>query len=430
MNMAKTETDSAQKFDDLPAGAHTTALMFGRSYIYRLAGRMLWGFRHDFFYIWRRFGWRSAWSFLYTKLFVPAGEGSGSGLYFLFNHLVRRYPQLAPFPRYVEMEHTTICNKRCIMCEHTFWNDQAEHHTSFDDVKRMLDQFPGIRWVHLTGEGSSYQNPDFLRMMEYVRRERQAALYIVDHLSDIGENELRHMIKFGLFGVYISIDAATPDTYRQIRKGCNWKNVQQNIRDLIRLKKELKSPIPEICFRFIILKENIHEIVPFLDMVAEFATPENRPWINSGGVRVEFVGNLEFKDTLSHSVYRVPQETLREVVRKTQAYGFNTFFFHTEVDKLASIAQCYSWLEPYIMDGGYVLPCCAVLMSNSRTQLRELAFGNLHQQNFCDIWNSERYRRFRQYVNDMSKPVPSFCTICRSFAYKKRLQEKGADMKT
>lgn len=425
-------TDAMPKttYEDLPAGAYTTALMFGRAYIYRLAARMLWGFRRDFFYIWRKFGWRSAWSFLYTKLFVPVGEGSGSGIYFLVSPLVRRWPRLAPFPRYVEIEHTTICNKRCIMCEHTFWKDQAEHHTAFDDFKAMIDQFPGLRWVHLTGEGSSYENPDFPRMMEYVRRTKQAALYVVDHLSDIGEKELRHMVQVGLFGLYISIDAATRETYQAIRKGCIWNNVQRNIRDLIRIKKELRSPIPEICFRFIILKENLHEIPQFLDMVAGFCAAEDRRWINSGGVRIEFVGNLEFRDIQSHSVYKVTPDYLQVVVRKTREYGFNTFFFHTEVDKLASICQCYAWLEPYIMDGGYVLPCCAVLMSNSRTRLRELAFGNLHQQTMPAIWDSERYRRFRAYVNDMSQPVPSFCAMCRGFAFQERIRDKGADMQT
>ena len=419
-----------KKFELLPAGAYTTAMMFGRSYIYKLAARMVWGYKRDFFYLWRRFGFRSALNFFYTKLFVPCGEGSGSGVYFLFGPVVRKWPALAPRPRYVELEHTTICNKRCIMCEHTFWQDQEEHHTTFDDFKRMIDQFRGLRWVHLTGEGSSYLNPDFPRMLEYMRKDKQVAVYVVDHLSDLKEQQLRDMVQMGLYGLYVSIDAATEDTYKKIRIGCNWQHVQANIRRLIELKREMNSPLPEIVTRFVVLKENLHEIPAFLDMVAEFATPENKKWVGSGGVRVEFVGNLEFKETKEQSVYRVDQTLLDEAVRKTRQYGFNTFFFHTEVAKLPSIKQCYAWLEPYVMDGGYVLPCCAVLMSNRRTDLRKHAFGNLHEQSFDAVWNSERYQRFRQYVNDMSKPVPIYCATCRAFDQKERLKAHGADPKT
>lgn len=424
------ESNNGSKFENLPAGAYTTALMFGRNYIFKVAARMAWGYKRDFFYLWRRFGLRSALNLLYTKLCVPVGEGSGSGMYFLFGPIVRRWAALAPFPRYVEIEHTTICNKRCVMCEHTFWKDQEEHHTSFDDFKCMVDQFEGLRWLHLTGEGSSFLNPEFPRMMEHVRRDKQVALYMVDHLADIGEKELRQMVNLGLYGLYVSIDAATEETYKQIRVGCNWKHMQQNIRRLIAIKKELNSPLPEIVVRFIILKQNMHEIPAFLDMVAEFATPENRKWIGSGGVRVEYVGNLEFQETKDQSVYKVKDELLVAAVNKTRQYGFNTFFFHTEVEKMPSIKQCYSWLEPYVMDGGYVLPCCAVLMSNKRTELRKYAYGNLHATPFKEIWKSERYRRFRLHINDMTKPVPIFCATCRAFAVKNRIKACGVDVET
>lgn len=422
--------ESHKKYEDLPAGVYTTAIMFGRPYVYKLALRILRGCWRELWYIWRSFGWRSAWSFIFTKLFVPVGEGSGSGIYFFLGPFLRRHPSLAPRPRYVEIENTTICNKQCIMCEHTFWTDQVEHHTEFADFKFMLDQFRGLRWLHTTGEGSSFLNPDFPKIMEYARREKHAALYIVDHLADVGEAELRHLVEIGLFGLYVSVDAATRETYEKIRKGCNWDSLQDNLRQIIAIKKEKHSPLPEICFRYIILKENAHEMPAFLDLIAQLATPENRPWIGAGGVRIELVGNLEFTDIKDQSVSTVARECIDAVIAKTRQYNFNTFFFHTESNKLPSIRQCYAWLEPYIMDGGYVLPCCNVLMSNRRTDLRKYAFGNLHDRTFDAIWNSERYRRFRCYVNDMSKPVPAFCAICRAFRNKERIAQHGVDLNT
>ena len=72
-------------------------------------------------YMLKRFGWRSWYSFWYTKLFV-ADEG---GEYALKNHLYKKFPSLLRKPFKIEMEHTTICDKKCILCEHTHWKEKT-----------------------------------------------------------------------------------------------------------------------------------------------------------------------------------------------------------------------------------------------------------------------------------------------------------------
>ena len=418
------EKSSKKKWlEYIPGGLFTTTLLFGTGYLIKMFFRMAWGYRRDLFYIMRKKGWRSAYSFFYTKMFVPVGEGAGAAWYFLFGPIVRRFPKLAPFPRYIEMEHTTVCPYRCIMCEHTYWQDQEERMMPFEEFKSLIDQFPGLHWAHLTGEGSSFFNPDFIKMVEYVKEEKKASVYMVDSFNDIKEEYMKKLIDFCVEGVYISIDAATAETYQKIRVGCNFNRVVENVRKFIHLKREHKAVVPEISFRFIIMTHNVHEVPKFLDLVHSFGTMKDF----GKGSRIDFVGNLEYPEVKNFSVYELPDDIIKETLEKAKNYGFNVFLSHTEPKKNPCIEQCYAWLEPYVMMDGYVVSCCNTLMSNKRAFLKKHAFGHLKENSFTKIWNSERYRKFRETVNKKDRQVPIICTGCRAYNWTDRAKKYGID---
>jgi len=109
----------------------------------------------------------------------------------------------------------------------------------------------------------------------------------------------------------------------------------------------------------------------------------------------------------------------------TRRDGIEFLFTHAEESAIPPIEQCNAWLEPYIMLPGYVLPCCAVMMSNNRPFLREHSFGNVYERSFKEIWNSEYYMKFRSMVNDPTKPVPRLCAGCRAYQTKPRIKQYG-----
>ncbi len=72
-------------------------------------------------------------------------------------------------------------------------------------------------------------------------------------------------------------------------------------------------------------------------------------------------------------------------------------------------------------------PCCNILMSNKRSVLREHSFGNIFKNSMEEIWNSERFRRFRDTIDNPKAKVPFLCTLCRAYDYSERARKYGVD---
>lgn len=364
---------------------------------------------------------KRALNLLNTIYFVPGGEGAMSLSYKLgLSKLITKYPHLAPIPRYIEIEVTTVCDKKCIICEHTHWerDSQEIRHLKFDEFKYITSQLPNVRWVNLTGEGSAFLNKDYFKMLRYLRETYDTSLYLVDHLSDLSVDDLDELIDL-VDGIYVSIDGATKETYEKIRVGCSFDKVINNLKYIINKKRELKQYKPDLNIRYVLIKDNIKEVPMFIDLINSIATRKD---IDVG--MINFTGLLYFDEIKEWYADKFPEEVVEEVRKRVN----NGVFFRFEhcIDELNPPPhKCFYWMEPYIMMGGYVMPCCSVMMSNKRPFLRENAFGNVFERDFKEMWNSDRYRTFRKTITNPKAPVPILCAGCRGFNTKEREKQYG-----
>lgn len=374
--------------------------------------KRLWGYRRSFIFLLKNQGLREACDFLFVKLFV-SDEG---GEFSILDPFFRLFPKIVRFPYKIEVEHTTVCNKKCIICEHTYWKEKSETVT-FERFKKIVDQFPGLKWINVTGEGSGFLNKDFLKIIRYLR-SRHVSVNFVDELDLLDEKMARELIKVGMNCIWVSMDGATKETYEKIKVGCDFEKTLNNIRRLLELKKEMESPFPTICFRYVVNKLNVYEMPKFVELVHSLGDLGD-------GSKVEFVNLLKFKEVEHFYLPEIPEEIINAAMEKGKELGIRVAFSHISESKLPPMKHCAAWAEPYIMIGGYVLPCCAVLMSNKREFLRQHSFGNLLQKPFKEIWDSERYKKFRQLVPRGKGPVPMLCQGCRAYNTSEREKKYG-----
>lgn len=386
--------------------------------------RVGWRYKRTGWYYLRKKGIRSFLNFVYTKTIVPTGEGSGELVYYFVGGLIRKFPVLALYPSYVEIEITTKCNKKCIICEHTYW-DEMQQDLSMEQFKHIVKQFPTLRWVNLTGEGDAFLNKDYIKMIEYLKK-KSVSVYLVDSFDMITPEISKKLVDLGVDGIYVSMDASTKETYEKIKVGCNFDRSTGNIKALVDYKKSVGSPVPELCFRYVMTTLNYKESPGFIDLVRGFGT-----WKELGdGSKIHFVGLLSFPQIEKYNMKVLPEGTEKRLIEKRKEVKdcVDVVFAHVESVGLPSINRCLAWMEPYIMMGGYVLPCCVVMMANKREWLRGHCFGNVYETDFKELWESDRYKKFRESVNKADAPVPLLCKGCRAYDTKEREEKYGVDV--
>lgn len=373
-----------------------------------------WKYKRSIWYLLKRGKFRDLYTFLFVKYFVSDEGGDTAVLNTLISN--SGWSFLAGYPFKLEIEHTTVCNKRCIHCEHTHWKEKAEI-LNFENFKKIVDQFPRLKWINLTGEGDNFLNPDYMKFIGYLR-SRHVSVNFVDEFDFIESEKAKKLVELGVNCIWISMDGATKETYEKIKVGCNFEKAVQNIKTLQETKKKLGSPLPTLCFRFIVTNLNYQEMPEMVELVHSFGDLGE-------GSRLEFTGLLTFKEIEHLKLDSLPEEIIEGTKNRARELEVPISFSHLRKEELPSINKCSAWTEPYIMMGGYVLPCCAILMSNKREFLRKHAFGNINKKSFKEIWESERYKQFRRMVVNKKAKVPLLCAGCRGYDTAKRENKFG-----
>lgn len=302
-------------------------------------------------------------------------------------------------PRVLEIEITTKCTLQCVMCENTYW-DIPPRHMTFAQFRSIVDQFPNLLWIGITGIGSSFLNPDYVKMLFYMR-ERNVDVECFDSFLHLNEANARRMVEANVWRLFASIDAATAATYKKVRPGSDFETVWRNVKRLIALKEERGAEFPMLCFHYIISRLNIHEVVPFIERVASLGPDRVK--------MIYFSGILHAFKEIENLVVDVDEATIQRAEERARAWGIPLWWNPNTRPKLP-VSECTAWYMPFIFSDGSVNLCCATNEANRREFQVKHSLGNAFAEPFAVIWNSESYR---QAVADITGgKLPIQCAHC------------------
>ena len=307
---------------------------------------------------------------------------------------------LTPYPFYIEVEVTTRCNLRCIVCEHAYW-DEPNRDMSFDEFKQIVNQFPRLKWIGLTGIGESFINKDFMNMLRHVK-SRNIFVELYDSFYFIDEEASREIIDLGVDRIFASIDAATKETYEKIRVGSDFKKVIDNVRTLFKIRKEMRAHFPEIHFHYIVTKTNLEEVPRYIELVNFLSNGEN--------TTIQFTRILHGFREVEDLFVEIPEGIMRLAKEKAQEFNI-VVVWNADVHQLKPpITKCTEWTMPFIFVTWHVIPCCAGNEAGNRNFQRQTSLGNIYEQNFKEIWYGQRYKILRRMLR--KGRVPSSCKNC------------------
>ena len=313
------------------------------------------------------------------------------------------------FPPFLEIEPTTICNFKCVCCEHTYWKEPSKNMT-FEQFKKIFDDFGKPKWLGLTGIGSSYLNKDYHKMLAYAK-SKGTIIEVFDHFAHFkNEEQIKELIKIGPDFHFISTYGASKNSFEKVCVGSDYKVIEKNIKTFVRLKKQMKKKFPILNFHYIITSKSKDELLEFLDFVhllntevgEILVTPLLHSFKEAEKYAVEIDSQYVAKIRAKAKSYKIPITI--NMCAKQNVEG---------LEKKPSINNCKEYIMPFIFVNGDVTPCCGQNEANAREWQKKMSLGNVLEKSFREIWYSPKYKLMRKLIRE--DKCPKECALCPAY---------------
>ena len=344
---------------------------------------------------------------LWSELATARAQGTGGGYR----------------PLNVELDVTTQCNLRCVMCHFSdpVISAGARRDWSVSEFEMVARQvFPFAQRLSLSISTEPLLNPSFCEFLPIVASYGVPHTYINTNGLLLTEAIVTRMIETGFHAVSISLDGATAATYERVRHGGQWATVIANIQMLQRLRERARSETPRVTFGFVLMRSNIAETPYFVQLAHELGVRDVHflhliPYAGLGLADESLTHAKELCDTTMAAVRRRGQE-LGVAVTTPAPFCGQEPPAHLRAQQRFSLALrdetkhaqiCpFPWHFVGIDGHGNVLPC--------GTWAAQAPMDNLTQSSFLEIWNGDRWRDLR---TEWAKSAPrAHCRICPAAA--------------
>ena len=178
---------------------------------------------------------------------------------------------LQSYPRRLVFELTNACNLNCVMCGR---NAADFKPTVFDmDVFRSFEPLMDIvEEVTLMGWGEPTIHPHFNEMLEIINKH-SARKYFCSNGMNL-KNIKDAIFNYNVDVFAVSLDGATDETNSRIRRGSKIEQITEDLKDIVKIKKERGLKYPWINFVFCAMQSNIKELPDLVRLAAEIGIEE------------------------------------------------------------------------------------------------------------------------------------------------------------
>ncbi len=326
-----------------------------------------------------------------------------------FNVLLRPY-YVVSLPKHVQVEVTTFCNMNCLSCGRCDIIRKPRH-MKFIELKDIFDAIQPHN-INLSGLGEPLLNPAIFKMIGYCK-SKGAVVNFPTNLN-VSSKIVVNLVEAGPQQIKVSIDSATPETYRRVRKANTFEKIQKNIRLINTLKQENNLQHPEIRFNYALQKANIGELPQALSLASELGV---------GTVYIQDLNYFSVEDKKG-ALCNIDRHALKAMLVKCDRIArkngiktnldnwkrnFDLFYNKMLPQKQFqsnSINCLFPWVSAFIDVHGNVKPCPVFVWEKDSYEL-----GNCFEDSFQQIWNGQRCRNLRRSIKQGERKL-EICQRC------------------
>lgn len=323
---------------------------------------------------------------------------------------------MPPLPAYVQIEPVGQCNLRCRMCAIQFRTDGPAAFMPFATFTRLVDEFAGVRDLHLQGLGEPLLHPRFFDMVAYAAA-RGMRVTTNTNLTLLNPRRAERCVTSGLDCIHVSLDGATAATFEQIRLRASFERVMRNLDLLLAARAQLRSDQPQIKLVAVVMRCNLHELPDLVRLahgrsISALSAQHLCHDFGEASLPAHYHPMRAFveAETLLHEDPQRVERYFAEARALAAALGVELRLPRTRPRPhppgTPGPQRCdWPWRGAYISYQGLAMPCCMVSTPD------RINFGSMAEQGVLAVWDNADYRAFRDRLDSDAPPE-----ICRSCA--------------
>lgn len=272
------------------------------------------------------------------------------------------------FPHHLFIETTSFCNLKCKMCARNNCPISLGN-MDFEIFKKIIDEakIHASRTFSLHLFGEPLMDKGIVEKINYIKSANPKNIIILTTNGVLLTPEIAEKIINKVDKVVISLHSTDPHIYQQITGADKLAKVEDNVKELIKIKDKNQANLPQIYLRLVRLKENQEEINKFCQKW------QSQPII------------LDIRDS-----HNFGGEITNELAKKMPTKRY----------------PCYHlWFSPGINWDGAVSICCT-------DTNRQAIIGNVKSEKLSTIWQNELINKYRQLHLKSNYKVIPLCDKC------------------
>lgn len=280
---------------------------------------------------------------------------------------------ICPKPIQVSAVVSNQCNLKCVMCPYHSPEIKPTHTTSFikapkqmpiEVMKRIALECGSLKIpVKMGNIEEPLLHPFIVEFVSLCRSNGVPGVHITTNGIPLNRDRAERLLDAGLTSLYISLDAARPDTYRRVR-GSALHRAEANVRRFLRLRREKHIS----CTVMVSLVKNrqVSEVE-----ISEFCAR----WLGEAdGVILYTLGEYESGSTRFDHLHEVARRRMRVADHRWPCLN--------------------PWQEVYILPDGQVDYCCETVSRRAFGNL--VSMGDYPSTSLQEIWLGEPFTSLRK----------------------------------
>jgi len=270
-------------------------------------------------------------------------------------------------PYLLTLDVTNACILKCPFCPTGLGKKgRKKGFMNFNDYKKIIDELKDYLFiVNLYNWGEPLIHPEISRFVKYAQ-DNNISTSISTNLNIFNEKLAEKLIKVRLESLIIALDGTNKSSYSKYRRRGNFNKVMENLKLILKKKKDLKSDL-YVIWQFLVFRHNEKEIEKAKKIAERLGVDE-----------IDFCIPICYDKSWQSSV------------KKFQRQKENCNFLWRNL-----IIHC---------DGG-IAPCCYEFYKKND-------FGNIFNEKFKDIWNNEKFKDARNFVVKKENKLDIICNNC------------------